>query len=192
MKTYIYMVRHGDSPKIGEERTRGLTEKGETDADRLAALLKDESIDAIISSPYKRSILTVQPLATAIGQEVLIFEDLKERIFSSEGTRMPDQELFPLLEKSFSDPNYSLPGAESNIEAQNRAIKLFKNILNTYCGSKVVLCTHGAVLTLVMGYYDSKYDLEFLLKTSKPDIYLMEFNFEELVEIQRVWNQAHN
>ena len=28
MKTFIYMVRHGDSPKFGKEATRGLTEKG--------------------------------------------------------------------------------------------------------------------------------------------------------------------
>lgn len=32
MNTFIYMIRHGDSPKEGNERTRGLTEKGETDA----------------------------------------------------------------------------------------------------------------------------------------------------------------
>lgn len=25
MKTFIYMVRHGDSPKSGKEKTRGLT-----------------------------------------------------------------------------------------------------------------------------------------------------------------------
>ncbi|AAP10126.1 Phosphoglycerate mutase [Bacillus cereus ATCC 14579] len=31
-------------------------------------------------------------------------------------------------------------------------------------------------MTLMMGYYDSKYDLNFLLQTSKPDIYRMEFN----------------
>ncbi len=28
MSTFVYMVRHGESPKEGNERTRGLTEKG--------------------------------------------------------------------------------------------------------------------------------------------------------------------
>jgi phosphohistidine phosphatase SixA len=33
MKNIIYMVRHGESPKIeGNERTRGLTDKGRSDA----------------------------------------------------------------------------------------------------------------------------------------------------------------
>ncbi len=35
MKTYVYMVRHGDSPKVGNERTRGLTNKGKMDAQRV-------------------------------------------------------------------------------------------------------------------------------------------------------------
>lgn len=42
-------------------------------------------------------------------------------------------------------------------------------------------------MTLMMGYYDSKYGLNFLLQTSKPDIYRMEFNGQELVEIKRLW-----
>lgn len=38
MNTYIYMVRHGESPKLeGDERTRGLTEKGTLDAHRVTS-----------------------------------------------------------------------------------------------------------------------------------------------------------
>ena len=47
--------------------------------------------------------------------------------------------------------------------------------------------THGAVMALMMGYYDSKYDLNFLLHTSKPDIYRMEFNEQELMDVKRLW-----
>lgn len=81
MSTFVYMVRHGDSPKIGNDRTRGLTQKGEMDAQRLTDILKDENIDAVVSSPYIRSILTVEKLAKQIGKKVLVFEDLRERIF---------------------------------------------------------------------------------------------------------------
>jgi 2,3-bisphosphoglycerate-dependent phosphoglycerate mutase len=68
--TVIYLVRHGDSPKVGNERTRGLTDKGRLDAQKVTEILKDKEIDAVISSPYKRSILTVKKLAQQIGQEV--------------------------------------------------------------------------------------------------------------------------
>lgn len=38
--TTIYMVRHGESPKTeGNERTRGLTEKGKGDARIVADIL---------------------------------------------------------------------------------------------------------------------------------------------------------
>lgn len=187
MKTFVYMVRHGDSPKVGNERTRGLTEKGELDVQRITDVLKGESIDAVLSSPYKRSILTVQQLAKEIGQEVLVFEDLKERIFSAEDERISDKALNPLLYKSFSEPNYALNGGESNADCQNRALKVLKELLNTYQGKRVVLGTHGAVMALMMGYYDSKYDLQFLLNTSKPDIYSMKFNGQELVDVERLW-----
>ncbi|MDO6449205.1 histidine phosphatase family protein [Oceanobacillus profundus] len=187
MKTYIYMVRHGDSPKVGSERTRGLTIKGKIDAHRITNLLKEEGINTVISSPYKRSILTLQELADQLGQKVLIFEDLKERIFTLEDRRISDKELIPLLNKSFYESTYALPGGESNQDCQTRAIKTLKEILHTYQGQKVVVGTHGAVMTLMMGYYDSKFDIEFLLHTSKPDVYRMEFNGEELVEVSRMW-----
>ncbi|KAF6598241.1 histidine phosphatase family protein, partial [Paenibacillus sp. EKM208P] len=41
---------------------------------------------------------------------------------------------------------------------------------------------------LMMGYYDKQCDLNFLLHTSKPDVYRMEFNDQELVEVKRLWN----
>ena len=187
MNTIIYMVRHGESPKEGNERTRGLTDKGKLDAQQVSDVLIKEGIEAVISSPYDRSILTVQQLGIHLGQEVLVFEDLKERTFTSEDNRISDKELFPLLKKSFSEPNFSLLGGESNADCQKRAIKVLKKLLNTYQGRKVVIGTHGAVMALMMGYYDSKYDLNFLLHTSKPDIYRMVFNEQELVGIKRLW-----
>ncbi|WP_433744436.1 histidine phosphatase family protein [Falsibacillus pallidus] len=190
MSTFVYMVRHGDSPKDGNERTRGLTEKGYLDAQRVTALLKDEQVDAVVSSPYLRSILTVEALAKQIGKEVLVMEDLKERVFSSEDNRVSDKELYPLLEKSFKDPNFTFQGGESNADCQKRAVNVLIELLHTFKEKRIVLGSHGAVMTLMMGYFDSRYDLKFLHSTSKPDIYKMEFNNQELVSVQRLWGQG--
>lgn len=186
MSTFIYMVRHGDSPKEGNERTRGLTEKGETDARQLAVILKAEEVNVVTSSPYRRSIRTVENLANQIGKEIIVFEDLKERVFTSEDERISDRELLPLLEKSFVDFDYSLEGGESNAECQKRAVKVLNEILSVYKEQKVVIGTHGAVMTLMMAFYDNKYDLNFLHSTSKPDIYKMEFKDQTLLGVQRV------
>ena len=187
MSTVVYMVRHGESPKEGNDRTRGLTEKGYLDAQRVTDILKYEKIDAVVSSPYIRSILTVEKIAQQIGQEVLVFEDLKERIFSSENKRLADEELDQILEKSFLHSNFSLEGGESNADCQKRAIKVLKELLDTLRNKKIVIGTHGAIMTLMMGYFDSTYDLNFLHSTSKPDIYRMEFNELELLNVQRIW-----
>lgn len=189
MNTFIYMVRHGESPKGGgeNERTRGLTEKGKLDVHRITQLLKEEGIEVFVSSPYKRAILSVQDLAACSGKEVIVFEDLKERIFLNEDDRIPDKELYPLLKKSFSDSTFALTGAESNADCQKRAVTVLNELLTTYQGGKVAIGTHGAVMALMMGYYDSQYDLDFLLHTSKPDIYRMGFDGHELVGVQRLW-----
>lgn len=191
MKTFIYMVRHSESPKTeGNERTRGLTDKGKSDANRITQLLKGEGIEVFVSSPYQRAILTLQELAQCSGQEIIVFEDLKERIFLNEDSRMPDNELLPLLEKSYTDSTFSLTGGESNADCQNRAITVLKELLRIYRGRKIALGTHGAVMTLMMGHYDNQYDLNFLCHISKPDVYRMEFNDEALVEVTRMWNPA--
>lgn len=187
MSTFIYMVRHGESPKEGNERTRRLTEKGYLDTQRVTDILKDEEIDAVVSSPYIRSILTVEQLAEQIGKDVIVFEDLKERMFLSEANRVSDKELVSILEKSFSDSSFSLEGGESNADCQKRAIKVLKELLVTFRDKKVVVGTHGAVMTLMIGYFDKTYDLNFLHSTSKPDIYRMEFNDQELVNVKRLW-----
>lgn len=187
----MYMVRHGESPKEGNERTRGLTEKGYMDAQRVTDILKkDKRIDVVVSSPYIRSILTVNELAQQIGQEVLVFEDLRERNFSSKDRRLADKELYPLLEESFLDSNYSFEGGESNADCQKRAINVLKELLATYRDKEIVIGTHGAVMTLMMRYFDSTYDLNFLHSTSKPDIYRMQFSEQELVNVERLWGKV--
>ena len=59
------MIRHAESPFIfGEERTRKLSEDGEIEAGKVAKLMLSEKIDVIISSPFARSIQTIEAIAT--------------------------------------------------------------------------------------------------------------------------------
>ncbi|MER2260992.1 MAG: histidine phosphatase family protein [Psychrobacillus sp.] len=186
MRTVVYMIRHSESPLEGDDRSRGLTQKGYLDAKRVYDTLKDKEIEIVVSSPYTRSILTVEKLAQQIGGDVLIFEDLKERKFASGENRPSDEELAPLLEMSFSDSNFSLEGGESNTDCQKRAIKVMIELLDNFKNKTIVIGTHGVVMTLMLGYYDNKYDLKFLQSTTKPDIYRLEFNQQELVNVKRL------
>ncbi|MDV6037426.1 histidine phosphatase family protein [Bacillus sp. SM-B1] len=188
MNTYIYMVRHGESPKLdGGERTRGLIEKGSLDVHRVTDILKTEGIDTFISSPYKRAVLTIEKTANLYEKEILIYENLKECRFSSGDQVISDKEVYPLVQKMFSNPDFALAEGESYTDCRRRVAKVLKEILMDFQGQKIVIGTHGLVMTLMMNYFDEQYDFEFLMNTSKPDIYKMEFKEEQLMNVERLW-----
>ena len=173
MNTYIYLVRHGESPKTeGNERTRGLTDKGKLDSHRITELLKAEEIDTFISSPYSRAMMTIEESAQYYGKEIIIFEDLKELIFSRGDMIISDKEIYPLVRRMFSDPDYSQHLGESINDCKRRSVARLKEILKKNKGHKIVIGTHGLIMTLMMRYFDSQYGYEFLMQTSKPDIYI--------------------
>jgi 2,3-bisphosphoglycerate-dependent phosphoglycerate mutase len=99
---------------------------------------------------------------------------------------LPDEDLLDSLQKMYADPDYALPGGESNRECQQRAIHVLKEILHQHEGEKVVIGTHGLVMALMMGYFAPEYDLDFLLQTSKPDIYVMAFTQGQLTGVERL------
>lgn len=190
MNTYIYMVRHGESPKLeGDERTRGLTEKGILDAHRVTEILETEGIDTFISSPYKRVMLTIERSANYYEKEIVVYENLKECRFLSEDKIISDKEVYPLVKKMFSNPDFTLTGGESYVDCQRRVVKILKEILMDFQGHKIVVGTHGLVMTLMMNYFDNQYGLEFLMNTSKPDIYKLEFKEEQLMNVERLWRE---
>lgn len=182
MTTYIYMVRHGDSLRTGvDEWTRGLSPKGEEDALRVTECLKDEGIDVMYSSPYIRASGTIAGLANQLGQEIILIEDLREKVWMEGNRQLPDKDLLDELQKMYADPDYALPGGESNWECQARAVKALQEILRTHAGQRVAIGTHGLVMALMMSYFTPEYDLDFLLQTTKPDIYVMEFKEDEVL-----------
>ncbi|PQZ57300.1 histidine phosphatase family protein [Bacillus sp. MYb209] len=190
MNTYIYMVRHGESPKLeGNERTRGLTEKGTLDAHKVTEILKTEGIDTFISSPYKRAMLTIEKSANSHEKEIIVYENLKECRFLSEDKIISDKEVYPLVKKMFSNPDFTLTEGESYVDCQRRVVKVLKEILIDFQGHKIVVGTHGLVMTLMMNHFDNQYGLEFLMNTSKPDVYKLEFKDEQLMNVEKLWRE---
>ncbi|MBE7119083.1 histidine phosphatase family protein [Bacillus cereus] len=190
MNTYIYMVRHGESPKLeGNERTRGLTEKGTLDAHKVSEILKTEGIDTFISSPYKRAMLTIEKSANFHEKEIIVYENLKECRFLSEDKIISDKEVYPLVKKMFSNPDFTLTEGESYVDCQRRVVKVLKEILIDFQGHKIVVGTHGLVMTLMMNHFDNQYGLEFLMNTSKPDVYKLEFKDEQLMNVEKLWRE---
>jgi 2,3-bisphosphoglycerate-dependent phosphoglycerate mutase len=189
METTIYMVRHAESPfAFGQERSRGLSEKGLEDAKRVAELLDGVDVGYIASSAYTRAIQTVQYVADRKKLHIIKYEDLRERSIKGLDYKAPWDELLQAIEKSFIDIDFSLEGGESTRQAQSRAIPVIEKLLEEHRGKNIVLGTHGNIMTIIMNYYDKKYGFEFWNSTSKPDIYKMTFIENRLQSIDRVWD----
>lgn len=188
MKTYIYFVRHAISPfSLDNERNRGLSEQGKQDSLRIAELLKDEGIDVIASSAYARAVDTVRPLADLLNKEIVLYEELVERLVASQKVEIGEEEILKAIEQSFVDIDYCLPEGETTRQAQARAIPKILQLLTDYRGKKIAIGTHGNIMTIILNYFDRSYGYDFLVQTSKPDIYKLEFRDTELLRVERLW-----
>lgn len=188
MTTFLYMIRHAESPYVaGNERLRGLSVKGKQDARQIDQILRHEGIDVFVSSPYTRAIDTILLLAEAYGQTILEYEELRERPIASLDVSITELELLDAVEQSFTDLDFKLEGGESTREAQERAVPVIKQLLKKHAGSKIAVGTHGNIMTIIMNYFDSDYGFAFWKSTSKPDIYKLEFEEEQLKSVKKLW-----
>jgi 2,3-bisphosphoglycerate-dependent phosphoglycerate mutase len=185
MRTKLYFVRHAHSIYLPDERSRPLSERGHNDAKHVAELLKNEQIDHIISSPYKRAQQTVEGLAKNIAKEIIVEEDFKERVLSGK----PVEDFNEAISRVWEDKGFSWEGGESNITAQNRGIKGTKEILNRFAGKNIVIGTHGNMMVLIMNYFDPQYDFTFWRQLDMPDIYRLTFHINDLMSVDRLWDR---
>jgi 2,3-bisphosphoglycerate-dependent phosphoglycerate mutase len=187
-KTIIYFVRHAESLYVkGSEQSRGLTPLGLINSTKIKDILIEEEIDVLISSPYERAIQTIRELSIQLNKEILLKEDLRERQLSGEEHLITD--FIEAKRRLFEDPSFSFPGGESSEQAQGRAVKVLQEIIGEFDGKRVVIGTHGDIMTLMMSYFDTRYDFEFWKSTTMPDIYKLEFIDKKLINTIRLWNK---
>lgn len=110
--------------------------EGEEDALRVTECLKDEGIDVMYSSPYIRAVNTIADLADKLEQEIILVDDLREKVWMEGDEQLSDEDLYLELQKMYTDPDYALPGGESNRECQERAVKTLQDILRTHAGKE--------------------------------------------------------
>ncbi|MUT64740.1 histidine phosphatase family protein [Paenibacillus sp. NEAU-GSW1] len=190
MKTTIYMVRHAESPfEFGQERTRGLSEEGFIAAKRVAQFFETIKIDHIASSSYTRAKQTVQYIAEQKSLDIFDYEGLIERPIKGLDYKASWDVLEEAIRRSFADKDFSLKGGESTRKAQERSIPIIESFLEKREGESIVIGTHGNIMTIIMNYYDTAYGFDFWKSTSKPDIYKLTFDRNQLELVERIWIQ---
>ena len=78
--TRVYFVRHAEPNYSNhDDRNRELTERGMRDRSLVTEFLLDKNVDAVISSPYRRAVDTIEEFARLRGLAVELMEDFRER-----------------------------------------------------------------------------------------------------------------
>lgn len=168
----VLLVRHAEPVAIGTpdiaDDDRPLTEAGRSAAEELAVELDGWEITAIYSSPYARALETVSVLAQRRGLGVQLIDDLRERRLSLE----PHDEWRDSLQRSWTDADFALPGAESGREAQRRAVAILDLLRVRHPdGGRLVIGSHGNLISLILQALEPDVGFDFHMAMPMPALY---------------------
>jgi 2,3-bisphosphoglycerate-dependent phosphoglycerate mutase len=184
--TWIYLVRHAHAVWRNDDN-RSLSPAGFEAAQLVADRLIDLPITAIYSSPHRRVLETVRPLAERLGLPIERHGNLRERELPVVAAEQFEQ----ANKRTWDAPARALPGGETNHAAQARGVAALHGIIDQHANRHVVLATHGTLLTLMLNGLDTTYGYEFWQQLSFPDIYRLEFQGAALTSVRRMWDDHH-
>jgi probable phosphoglycerate mutase len=147
--TRLVLIRHGATEHSAARRFSGrnalpLDELGQRQAAALAARSFGEA-GAIVSSPLLRAMQTAEAIASALGLEVEVVDDLIETDFGAwEGltfaeARARDAEL---LDSWLASPDIAPPGGESFAAVGRRVRKARETVIAKHAEKTVLVVTH--------------------------------------------------
>lgn len=176
----IYLVRHCKAE--GQEQTAKLTTEGVAQSHQLADFLDKRDIDYIVTSPFVRAIETIIPFCNRIGMDYSVDNRLEERVLSSKNL----DNWMQLLKESYENLDLVFEGGESSREAMIRGMEVIHEVINGPYHNTVVV-THGALMSLVLKYFDSSIGYAEWSELTNPDIYVISYDYQR-VEVERIWN----
>ena len=157
--TKIYLVRHGQTEWNKKLTFRGradipLNEAGHMEAQALSHALKDKNIEAIYTSPLKRSIETAQPVANLFHLEIvpvqalidINYGDWEGLSFNEVKKRYGEQ--YIRWEKS---PDLiRFPNGETLDEAKERSFRAFNNIVRENPDNSILIIPHRVINKILL------------------------------------------
>ena len=163
MSKLIYFVRHGETANNAKGVRQGpegpLSEKGRGQVLTTAKRFPKGSgrPQAIIASPYERTIETAQIIATELGIKKIEYCDLlKERrnpteIIGHAGTEKNVKQIVDYIDNSFHDDNLRYADEENFTDLKERARKLLSYIAKRP-EERMIMVTHKIFLRMVVSY----------------------------------------
>ena len=156
----LLLIRHGETDWNNEGRIQGHTDtplnaRGIAQAEKLAARLAREKIDAIYTSPLARARATAELIAREHGVAVISDDRLKEKCLGDlegiTGAEFEQQhaELYRAWRES--ETHYPLPGEETPSAVQERVQAFLDRVRAEHPdGAQVAVISHGGTLSMFL------------------------------------------
>jgi len=145
-------------------------------------VLRDHDIGAVYSSPYARSLTTVEPIAELHNLKIKTDERLRER---QAGSMANNYELF---QKRWNDLSFCEEGGESIGKLQRRNIQALFEILSLNTDKEIVIGTHGSAFSSILKYFNEAFGVEDFMRIIDlmPYVVRMDFDSTHLVQTTEV------
>ena len=182
--TTVYLIRHAESDRsVIETEVRPLTEKGLEDAQKLVNVFRDIEIDRMYSSPYKRALDTVSPLADSCGLGITIVDDFKER----RGETVHTMDAEALVVRQWMDFSFSLSDSECFADVQRRNLQSLRDVVAENEGQTLAIGTHGVAMCTMLHFFSpiSLKELGRILLTM-PYVARIRFDGQQFVDMKEL------
>ena len=156
--TWIYMVRHGETPLTPDRKFSGsgggdpaLTDEGLKQAALVAGEIAKVKPDILISSPMLRAYQTAEAISEKIGLPIITDEIWTEMSFGYwDGLSFDEvREQYPEeLQGWLNSAAYRAGGGESYEEAMVRIEQALDLIAQQYPGKKICVVSHNGVIKI--------------------------------------------
>ena len=183
--TKVYFIRHAEPDYTNhDDLLRPLTAKGMQDRKIVTDYLSDKKIDVVLSSPFKRAVMTMEDFAGKYGFNIETIDDFHERTVGTEWI----ENFADFAKNQWADFNFKLDGGESLREVQTRNIAALNEVLRKYDGKNIAIGTHGTALSTIINYYDKSFDYEDFekIRNVMPLIVVFEFDGEKCISIKNL------
>ena len=157
--TSVYLIRHGETTWNAERRLQGtmdapLSDREQRQVRRLVDALRHAPLAAVYSSPLQRAQETAQALAEAHRLPLILADDLRELNQGEWESRLLDEVAAQdgaRLQAWWDSPHTArMPGGESLLEVQDRALRAFWDLVARHQGQTIALVAHGGVNKTVL------------------------------------------
>lgn len=205
MNTIVYLVKHADELKENgikninettqiENEKYILSVKGEEQSRKLSENSELDNIDVLWSSSYSRAKATAKYIAYKNNIEINIDSSLNERRLGNleDLSKWMENKTCGVVQAYLQDRRWKAREGESCEEAAQRVTLFLQKILKENMGKRVVLVSHGALISFLLTNWcglNEELKLVFnnkIIEIKEPSITKLTFDDQKLINIESV------